>query len=366
MALTENDLLDLTDDELDALFRRSPAGEIPDGDAAGKVLVGSEHETSPTTSRGSPRPLPGRARSSAARRASSRTRSCRSASRPYARRSTRRRAGSTATRRSSSTTRRRPSSPGTCATRSARSRRASTSGSCTSRRTRSSTSRSSSPSDPRAAAPTMPYQRSLTIVAPVRARRGERRREPARHHGRRRRQRLGDRLRRARGRALRAADDGARRLRPLRRAAAREPDPAQRLRRLRRTLTSSSSWRPRAPGIDRVFGRCEGYPEGEPTGHDRLDYLRRHVVREAARYVNTTGRTVRQIRQESALRDAIEAAPRRPGPTWDGRDPGDVRRAVRELVAAGSGARLGARAGGAAGALRRARGRRCISSPCRS
>ncbi|MET0939003.1 MAG: hypothetical protein ABWY51_07250 [Gaiellaceae bacterium] len=44
VALTENDLLDLSDDELDELFRRSPAGEIPDGDAAGKVLVGSENE----------------------------------------------------------------------------------------------------------------------------------------------------------------------------------------------------------------------------------------------------------------------------------------------------------------------------------
>ncbi len=86
-------------------------------------------------------------------------------------------------------------------------------------------------------------------------------------------------------------------------------------------------------GIDRVFGRCEGYPEGEPTGRDRLDYLRRHVVKEAARYVNTTGRTVRQIRQESALRDAIEAALDDPARNWDGRDPGDVRRAVRELVA---------------------------------
>jgi hypothetical protein len=42
--LTENDLLDLSDDELDDLFRRSPAGELPDGDADGQVLVGSKHE----------------------------------------------------------------------------------------------------------------------------------------------------------------------------------------------------------------------------------------------------------------------------------------------------------------------------------
>ena len=44
MALTQNDLLDLSGDELDELFRRSPAGEIPNGDADGKVLVGSEDD----------------------------------------------------------------------------------------------------------------------------------------------------------------------------------------------------------------------------------------------------------------------------------------------------------------------------------
>jgi len=44
VALTQNDLLDLSSDELDELFRRSPAGEIPNGDAEGKVLVGSEDD----------------------------------------------------------------------------------------------------------------------------------------------------------------------------------------------------------------------------------------------------------------------------------------------------------------------------------
>ena len=86
-------------------------------------------------------------------------------------------------------------------------------------------------------------------------------------------------------------------------------------------------------GIDRVFGRCEGYPDGEPSGPARLEYLRRHVVREAARYVNTSGRTVRQIRDEAALRDAVDAFLDNPAADWDGRDPADVRRAVREFVA---------------------------------
>ena len=44
MALTHNDLLDLSGEELDELFRRSPAGEIPNGDAEGKVLVGSDDD----------------------------------------------------------------------------------------------------------------------------------------------------------------------------------------------------------------------------------------------------------------------------------------------------------------------------------
>ena len=44
MALTHNNLLDLSGDELDELFRRSPAGEIPNGDAEGKVLVGSDDD----------------------------------------------------------------------------------------------------------------------------------------------------------------------------------------------------------------------------------------------------------------------------------------------------------------------------------
>jgi hypothetical protein len=87
-------------------------------------------------------------------------------------------------------------------------------------------------------------------------------------------------------------------------------------------------------GIDLLFGHCVGYPAGEQSFRTRRDYLRRHVVPEAARYVNTSGRTVRQIRQESALRDAIGRFLDDPAQSWDGRDPEEVRRAVREHVAA--------------------------------
>ena len=60
-------------------------------------------------------------------------------------------------------------------------------------------------------------------------------------------------------------------------------------------------------GLDRLFGHCEGYPEGrQRTREGRLDYLRRHRVEEQAFYVNTVGRTRRQIREEAELRDSLE------------------------------------------------------------
>ena len=150
MSLTENYLLDLSDDELDELFRKSPAGEIPDGDADGKVLVGSEaRETSPTRSPGSPRRSRGRARSSTARRASSQqdpaVRHQGGAREGLQGGELVRRQGDDRPRLLEDLVPRRSA----CATRSARSRRASTSGSCSGRRTRSSTSRSSSTSEPR-------------------------------------------------------------------------------------------------------------------------------------------------------------------------------------------------------------------------
>jgi hypothetical protein len=84
-------------------------------------------------------------------------------------------------------------------------------------------------------------------------------------------------------------------------------------------------------GIDRVFGHCDGYPTGGvATREQRLGYLRRHVVKEGARYVNTRGRTASQVRQEAELRAAIEDF--LDTGDWSGREPGDVRRAVREFV----------------------------------
>ncbi len=86
-------------------------------------------------------------------------------------------------------------------------------------------------------------------------------------------------------------------------------------------------------GLDRVFANCAGYPEGEPSERERVDYLRRHRVREAARYVNTVGRTARQIKQEAVLRDAINGYLDEADRDWRALDPGQVRRALHDLVA---------------------------------
>src|SRR5919197_4513598 len=86
------------------------------------------------------------------------------------------------------------------------------------------------------------------------------------------------------------------------------------------------------PGLDLLFGRCEGYPPEPRTREARLAYLRAHVVKEQARYFNTTGRNVRQVRQEAELHDRVEEL-------LDGRsdatdpDPQSVRKTVQELVA---------------------------------
>lgn len=59
----------------------------------------------------------------------------------------------------------------------------------------------------------------------------------------------------------------------------------------------------RAPeGLRRLFSCCEGFT----FGVNLVDWMRRHRSPSIANYVNCRGRTVRQVREEAALRDAIE------------------------------------------------------------
>lgn len=83
-------------------------------------------------------------------------------------------------------------------------------------------------------------------------------------------------------------------------------------------------------GLDAVFGHCEGYA-GAGTRSARLAFLHGHVVRSAAHYTNTIGRTVTQIRQEAELRDAIEGFLDRRS-DWSGLDPTRVRAEIQGFV----------------------------------
>lgn len=87
-------------------------------------------------------------------------------------------------------------------------------------------------------------------------------------------------------------------------------------------------------GIDLVFGHCEGYPQGTPADADRLEYLTRHRIGEAATYTNTRGRARRQILQEAELREAVNGFLDRRREELRSKSPGEIRRAVIDFVEA--------------------------------
>jgi hypothetical protein len=86
-------------------------------------------------------------------------------------------------------------------------------------------------------------------------------------------------------------------------------------------------------GLARIFGHCEGFANRA----DLLAWMRARIRPSAASFVNWVGRSVRQIREESALQRALAArVPRQPLAA-----PGDAERVRREL-AAWIGAEIGA------------------------
>lgn len=84
-------------------------------------------------------------------------------------------------------------------------------------------------------------------------------------------------------------------------------------------------------GIDQAFGFCDGYPGPGSRRRARIAWLRRHLVRASAVYVNTVGRGLPQIRQEARLHDALEDYVDQGD--WSGRPADDVRRDIRHYVA---------------------------------
>jgi len=85
-------------------------------------------------------------------------------------------------------------------------------------------------------------------------------------------------------------------------------------------------------GLDRGFGHCAGFPQAGRR-RSRRRWLRRHLVSAGAVYVNTVGRSLDQIRQEAALRAALEDYLDRPGHGWPADAPARVRADIQSYVA---------------------------------
>ena len=81
-------------------------------------------------------------------------------------------------------------------------------------------------------------------------------------------------------------------------------------------------------GLDRLFQHCRGYHGRQSL----LDFLKRNTLPPAAKYVNTIGRTVDQIRHEAELHDALQAFLDRTPEQWSGKSAREVRAAVQEYV----------------------------------
>jgi hypothetical protein len=79
-------------------------------------------------------------------------------------------------------------------------------------------------------------------------------------------------------------------------------------------------------GLHTIYAHCQDYPGRAGL----LDYLRAHRVQEAARYVNTIGRSVQQIQQEAQLHDCLQAY--LSSRDWQNQSPLQVRAAIQEFV----------------------------------
>ena len=82
------------------------------------------------------------------------------------------------------------------------------------------------------------------------------------------------------------------------------------------------------PGLRAIFSCCEGFT----AETDLLQWMRAHQVPAAAVYVNWRGRTVRQVREEAALRDAVERYVNRSTPEIERLTPRQVHERLRDLM----------------------------------
>ena len=84
--------------------------------------------------------------------------------------------------------------------------------------------------------------------------------------------------------------------------------------------------------LDRIFDHCQGYPDPNcRTAETRLAYLKRSTVKTNTLYVNTVGRSVRQVEQEAMLRERIQRFLDQGD--FSSHDPGQVHRRIQRFVA---------------------------------
>jgi hypothetical protein len=81
-------------------------------------------------------------------------------------------------------------------------------------------------------------------------------------------------------------------------------------------------------GLRQIFSHCQGFA----SDCDLLVWMQHHAQAPAATYVNWVGRTVRQIREESALRHALVAYLDNHTATLAGKGPRESRAALRQFV----------------------------------
>jgi hypothetical protein len=83
-------------------------------------------------------------------------------------------------------------------------------------------------------------------------------------------------------------------------------------------------------GLQKIFSHCRGFEQGA----DLLQWLKAHSKSPAANYVNWIGRTVRQVREECALRDTLIAFIERHSAELRALDPRQVFYRLQDVVRA--------------------------------
>src|SRR6266536_635980 len=83
-------------------------------------------------------------------------------------------------------------------------------------------------------------------------------------------------------------------------------------------------------GLRSIFSCCEGFA----SDSDLVQWMRRHHSAAIANYVNSRGRTVRRVREEAALKKALDEYLQRHASALAGLPPAEVLSKVRQFVAA--------------------------------